>query len=189
MDEPRAALDLDWSTVEHFAPTEWPDHERASVLANMDARLIRVLDELRAGLPEGHALIPSPLPRAHIRPEQRAKDAGGRHALKDRNGKPRLSDATDVFAAWDTWWDIWVAAQQCAFGGIGVYFDTQLGGELRPMLHLDLRPHRFLWARITERAGTVGATYRYIYPSEGLHDRSLFLYVLAEHTRSPHALV
>jgi hypothetical protein len=186
MADPRSALDLDWSTIEYFAPTEWPDHEGASVLAHMDARLILALDELRGRVAPGHTLTPSPLARAHIRPEQRARaSCGGRHSLKDRNGNPRLADATDPFADWQTWWDLWVAAQQCAFGGIGVYFDARLDGAPRPMFHFDLRPQRVLWARITEPAPDGQARQRYIYPHRSPRERSLFLHVLAEHSWSP----
>jgi len=131
------ATQLDWTTIKHFAPSEWPD----GVLKHMDASIIEAINQVRRAVPTTHALIPSPVPRGHVRHEE----SDSRHATN--NGK-RLSDATDLFCRWRHLWALWQAATHVpSVGGLGVYTDMTYGGEFRsmPMLHIDCRPDRLLW--------------------------------------------
>lgn len=144
--------------IRHFTPDEWPN----GVLAHIDPALIGQLDELRERL--GRPIYPSPLAGAWTRFDG---SSTSRHYAVGR-----LADAGDVFPEGDIR-DAWLAAQALPFGGIGVYFDTTYQHKPWPMLHLDLRPERVLWARI-------GRT-RYIYPARGQAERDLFFDLLANH--------
>ncbi len=160
------ATEIDWNTIRHFRPEEWPTgSDGRLVLAHMRAALIERLDGWRA-----HILgpvVPSPDPEGHVRASGRS-----RHSLVGPDG-PRLSDATDVFVP-RGWWGAWVQAQRAGFGGIGLYFDTRLRGEPAVMMHLDLRPMRLLWARVD------GV---YVYPHRGRESRLRFLQALQEATQ------
>lgn len=144
--------------IRHFTPDEWP----AGVLACIEPALIGQLDELRERL--GRPVYPSPLAGGWVRFDG---SPTSRHYAIDRR-----SDAGDVFPEGDIR-DAWLIAQALPFGGIGVYFDTYYQHRPWPMLHLDLRPERVLWARISRN--------RYIYPARGGTERDLFFDLLANH--------
>jgi hypothetical protein len=64
----------------------------------------------------------------------------------------RLCDAGDFFPQPSQFFDCWFSAIHCGkFGGVGIYADTTLHGEKRPLLHLDTRPKNLavpaMWAR------------------------------------------
>lgn len=153
------ALQMNWQGIRHFKAKEWPE----GALEHMDSRLILSLDMLRRQLPRDHSLIPSPILEGHVRPL-----AGTRHSILN----DRLSDASDLFARWDTVWAIWTEAQRHGFGGIGVYIDTWLDdpGVTRPMLHFDLRDERLLWVK-------TGQTYFYLHDNPRGFFRVLSSYV------------
>lgn len=155
----KRAMDLNWSEINFFNAEEWP----SGTLPHMSARLIYVLDEIRAKLPKGHTMQPSGLAEAHVRHTH----GNSRHETK---GGTRLSDATDVFMQWNTVWAAWLEAQRHPeVGGLGIYFDSITG---RPFMHIDLRPERMLWVRHEGK-------YTYFH-----HNPIAFFKVLAEHGRS-----
>ena len=107
-------------------------------LSRVDRKLILGIQALRtlSRIP----MIPSPVEGAWSRVEG---SVNSRHYAIDR-----LSDAGDLFPARDRLMDVWLyAVQMPELGGIGVYFDTDgIDGSPWPMIHLDLRPTRLLWA-------------------------------------------
>ena len=130
------AAQLAWNGISHFDPSEWP----GDVLERMDPQVIQTLSTIRNHLPDDHAMIPSPVPAAHVR-----TTGESRHSTQ---GGSRLSDATDVFMAWKHVWRAWMWAQRCAsVGGLGIYTDMRYGGEVgaMAMLHIDCRPGRIVW--------------------------------------------
>lgn len=129
-------IEIDWSKTNSFKPAEWPK----GVLEHMDVSLMHELFELRKRLPNYCAMIPSPLVDAHIR-----QKGSSRHSIE---GGTRKSDATDLFVRWAALWPVYQEAQRMGFGGIGLYLDTRYNGEIRPMIHLDMRsPERIEWVR------------------------------------------
>lgn len=130
------AIDIDWSKVKRFSPSEWPE----GVLEHMDGSVITALSMLRDSLPAGHSMRPSPLARAHVR-----ASGSSRHSIEGG----RLADATDVFMDWDTIMDAWLVALRLGeIGGVGLYFDTHLNHKPTPMLHIDTRPGvKLTWVR------------------------------------------
>lgn len=125
---------------------EWP----GDVIGHMSDGIIATAKTIRdtSGVP----LTPSPVPEAHVRFE----DGTSRHAIGSDGS--RKSDATDLYLVRNT--DaarLWLYAQRCVMvGGFGIYFDTELNGEKRVLVHLDNRPERLLWVcpsrnRATER--------------------------------------
>lgn len=145
--------------IRHFKPAEWPP----GVLEHLDPALIGQLDELRQRL--GRPIYPSPLAGAWARFDG---STTSRHYAVGR-----LSDAGDIFPAGDVR-EAWLIAQDLPFGGIGIYFDTLYQNRPWPMLHLDLRPNRVLWARVSRN--------RYIYPANSDAERDLFFDLLAGQT-------
>ena len=129
---------LDWSKIDNFGHNEWPE----GALLSMNSNVILALAKIRAMLPSGAAMNPSPLFAGHVR-----FDSHGRHSADDR-----LSDATDVFIDWQYLWPALLAAQQVnEIGGIGIYLDTHYDSkELHPMIHLDCRPGRMMWIRFED---------------------------------------
>ena len=132
---------------------EWP----AEVVPYLSPLTITTAQTVRevSGVP----LVPSPDPAAHVRDEQGA----GRHCLVGLDGKARLSDATDLFVVHnrDTG-QLWQAAQSVAtVGGFGIYFDTQLNGERRVLIHVDNRPGRLMWVCPNRNRATESRTYVY----------------------------
>ena len=130
------AAQLAWSGFRHFDPDEWP----YGVLESMDPQIIQTLANIRNKLPDDHAMIPSPVPAAHVR-----TTGDSRHST--RRGE-RLSDATDVFMHWRHVWRAWMWAQRCvSVGGLGIYTDMKYNGEVgaMAMLHIDCRQDRVVW--------------------------------------------
>ena len=123
-----------------LSPANYPNFPELKTidLSKVDSELILKIQALRtlSRIP----MIPSPVEGAWARLEG---SIGSRHYAIDR-----LSDAGDLFPERDRLMDVWLyAVQMPEFGGIGVYFDTDgVDGEPWPMIHLDLRPNRLLWA-------------------------------------------
>src|SRR5690554_5791004 len=116
------ASDLDWSKVNNFKPSEFPE----GVLDKLDASIICKLDAFREVLK--CAVNPSPVASGFIR--EGGSETSRHYAVN------RLSDAVDVFPSCDVFY-AFVVAVQFGFTGIGIYFDTYYKGNPRPMLHLD----------------------------------------------------
>ena len=130
------AAQLDWKAIDRFSADEWPD----GVLDRMDPQVIQTLANIRNKLPDDHAMIPSPVPAAHVR-----TTGESRHSTQ---GGKRLSDATDVFMSWRHVWRAWMWAQRCvSVGGLGIYTDMKYSGEVgaMAMLHIDCRQDRVVW--------------------------------------------
>jgi hypothetical protein len=148
------AANLNFSKLRSFSAAEWPcgiwnEKEEMisadSVLEEMDALIVLLLNRLRNSLPASYAIYPSPVPRAHVRYE----NGRGRHYLC--RGK-RRSDATDFFMSWAHVWLAWQEAQRILeIGGIGLYLDTEYDGRITPMLHIDAREKRLLWVSVVEK--------------------------------------
>lgn len=156
----QSALDVvDFNASPFFSAREWPSADAlggVNVLKHMTPGIIRTLFDLRASVPEDHRMHPSPAWGAHVRPY-----GDSRHSIS-WDGTPRLSDATDFFMDWEHVFYAWEQAQRIKeIGGLGIYFDTKLGGALTPMLHIDNRPERLLWVRYTEMT-----KQRYIYHAD-----------------------
>lgn len=136
------ASDIDWLDFHpFFHKTEWPN----GALERMDARIIDAIYKLRISVPKDHGFIPSPLLGAHVR------DAG---TSQHSNEGGRLSTATDFFVDREHVWEVWKTAQRIEeIGGIGIYFGSWLGDPIKqtPMMHIDVRPERILWAAFRER--------------------------------------
>ncbi|MCK4957759.1 MAG: hypothetical protein KAT00_00125 [Planctomycetes bacterium] len=116
--------------------SEWPE----GVAEYMADAVFDIAFKLRevSGVP----MVPSPLAEAHVRFE-----AGtSRHAI-GADGQARKSDGTDLFLVDNQDApEVWLKAQQVdGLGGFGIYFDTQLGGTKRVMIHVDGRPNRMVW--------------------------------------------
>lgn len=143
------ASELDFSKFPHLAANEWPK----GVLEKMDANVIILMNKLR-NLDPSFSMIPSPLYDAHVR------DVVGnsRHCT---NKGARLSDATDFFMSWSSFAKFHELAQTVPeLGGFGVYFDTQIGGKSKPMVHIDCRGSRVMWIR-HKPTPTSGSVYVY----------------------------
>lgn len=146
------ASDGDWSGIRRFVPGEFP----AGVLDLMDFEVIRVLSEIRDRLPASHALVPSPVAGAHVRPS-----GNSRHS----NTGGRLSDATDFFVRWEHAWDAWAAIlRHPEVGGAGIYPNMTWGGVAgdRAMFHIDLRPNRIMWVGYRD-ATQQGTRYAFLH--------------------------
>lgn len=112
---------------------EWP----ANVLESMTTGIIRSAKQLR--IKSGVPMVPSPDPEAHVR----FTESGSRHAVYG----DKLSDATDLFLVNNIdaarLWNC--ALSMSELGGIGLYFDTQLNGKKRVLIHIDNRADRLMW--------------------------------------------
>ena len=127
-------------TPHHHYPN-FPEFGRFNIdLSLVEADLIHVLQHLRSetGIP----VTPSPVPGAWGR-------LGGSPTSR-HYAVGRLSDAGDMFPAKGQTLNFWLAAQAFRhrrIGGIGIYADTRgPDGTSWPMVHIDLRPERVLWA-------------------------------------------
>lgn len=135
------ASDLDWSKINNFKKSEFPE----GVLDKLDASIIRKLDGFREALK--CAVNPSPLVAGFAR--EAGKETSRHYAVN------RLSDAVDVFPSCDVFYAL-IVAVQCGFTGIGIYFDTYYKGNPRPMLHLDTRPGQLVvWTRVNGEYDTI----------------------------------
>lgn len=146
---------MKFPSVEHFYPAEFP----GGSLEHIDPALLLALDEFRDRL--GRPVYPSPIKEGWVRFE------GSKHSRHYAEG--RLSDAGDVFVEGNVLTALELAKSMPVFGGIGVYADTEYDHQFWPMLHLDLRPGRTLWAR---KAGC------YYYPHRGAASRSAYYQTL-----------
>lgn len=124
----------------HHYP-DFPEYREYGIdLSLVDAELIHVLQHLRTD--SRIPITPSPARGAWGR---LTGSTGSRHYAIDR-----LSDAGDIFPQRGHVLDLWTAAQAFRprmIGGIGLYADTNgPDGQPWPMMHLDLRPERLMWA-------------------------------------------
>jgi hypothetical protein len=103
---------------------------------NAHPHLLERLQKYRTIL--GKPVIPSQTPGALARFDD--DSAGSMHYAVCRYSK-----AIDVFPDCDIFEAFIVAVRSGLFYGIGVYFDTHINGEYKPMLHLDLRPSLLMW--------------------------------------------
>lgn len=157
-----SAASIDWSRIERFSPNEWP----TDVLQYMTGRIIYTLSDVRNALPRSHSMHPSPIHNAHVRHRNRNPGAlnGDRHSTQ--NGR-RLSDATDFFMNWDTVWDAWLELlREPRIGGLGIYLDNfyNSNGKTRPMIHIDGREQRVVWACHKDSSGRHQYTYLHAEP-------------------------
>lgn len=121
------AIDIQWSNILHFRPTEFPPGELSLTLA----KTIFVLDHFRNLL--GSQIYPSTAPGALARTD--GSPTSMHRADPDRC---MYSIAIDVFPEEPI--RAWMAAQTVEeIGGIGLYTDTWRNGAPSIMLHLDLR--------------------------------------------------
>lgn len=164
------ASDLDFDTIRHFQPGEFPE----GTLEFMDAELIRQVGAFRQAL--DNAVVPSPLKAGWVREDG---SETSRHYIgavrRDEDGNEqseRLSDAGDLFPYCDIR-HAFMTALSLPFGGIGVYLDTHgPDGKPMPMMHVDLRPGpRQIWMRYKGQ---------YHYPYRNERSMKLFFQKLAE---------
>ena len=138
-----ASVDI-FKKIKHFKEGEFPK----GVIHLMNPEILIALDILREK--SGVSIYPS------LDPGGWARTDGSRTSRHYAVG--RLSDACDIFPKKDVY-HVFRIAQEMKFGGIGIYFDTKKTyRQPGPMLHIDLRPNRILWAR------DIGG--KYIYPSK-----------------------
>lgn len=124
--------------IPEIQPHEFPD----GALDHMHADLFLYgLFPLRqkSGVP----MSPSQLYEAHVRHEK----GGSQHCTIGKDGKPRLSEATDIqLSSYDRLMKVFATAEQIEeIGGIGLYFDTT-----KPLFHIDMRESRLLWLAYEE---------------------------------------
>jgi len=106
----------------------------------------------------GCAMTPSPDPEAHVRHND---DGESEHSTR---GRSRMSTAGDFFIRANQVSTFWVRAQAVSgLGGLGLYFDTQLDGEDRPLVHIDTRRGRLLWVCPSKKRRTNNKKREYIY--------------------------
>ena len=136
----KKAIDLDWSSINHFSPSEWPKDS----LEHLNADVVLALDELRGRL--GKAIYPTPLAGGWYR--KRGSKTSRHYA------EGRLSDAGDFFTDANTLDALLHITSMPQIGGVGVYLDTFYRNQSWPMFHIDLRAHdaqspRQFWGRIS----------------------------------------
>lgn len=146
-----ASVDI-FNKLKYFNEKEFPK----GVIHLMDPGILMALDELREK--SGVSIYPS------IDPEGWARKNGSKTSRHYAVG--RLSDACDIFPKKDAY-HVFTVAQSMKFGGIGIYFDTKKTyRQPGPMLHIDLRPVRVVWAR-DDRG-------MYIYPARSNSEHKRF---------------
>lgn len=129
---------INFNELDYFSESEFP----AGVAEYCDPAFMMKLNLFREAL--GCAVIPSPLPGGWFRHDGRKTS---RHFVGPADQPVRLSDAGDVFVDCSPFHAL-VTAVECGFTGIGLYYDTQLHGKQRWMMHLDTRPgDRVIWER------------------------------------------
>lgn len=134
-----------WDELDHFKESEFP----ASVTEKVSPAFLCKLDNFRKEL--GCAVIPSPLAGGWFRTDG---STTSRHYIGSGN-MLRKSDAGDVFPSCDIFHAL-ITAVRCGFTGIGLYFDTTLGGKPKHMLHLDTRPGELvIWTRDNKKYTTI----------------------------------
>lgn len=149
---------MNFPALDHFFPAEFP--ERVGELVNYS--LLYALDGLREKY--GRPIHPSPLAAGWYRFNK--SSATSRHFAVDR-----FSDAGDVFPEGHILDLLELAKAMPVFGGIGIYVDTKFRNKAWPMMHLDMRPYRRLWARVDGQ---------YIYPHRGGVSREKYYMALLE---------
>lgn len=157
----RASL-LTKKQLPNFKKSEFPK----GALDNLSANHMLKVQAFRTAL--NQALFPSPVTDGWFR-KTGSKDS--RHYAVGR-----LSDACDVFLSLDTdaRFAFLLACQ--FFAGVGIYYDTQLAGEPRIMLHLDSRETPVVWCRHKGE---------YLYPAKGGRDADIFFYLLNKGVPQP----
>ncbi|MDP2505397.1 hypothetical protein [Oceanobacter sp. 3_MG-2023] len=136
---------IDFGSLNYFDTHEFP----AGVSEFCDPYFFAQLDEFRSAL--GVPVTPSPLAGGWWRHDG---SETSRHFVGPADDPIRLSDAGDVVVDCSPMYAM-TTAIQCGFTGIGIYYDTQMGGKTRLMLHLDCRPGDLV---IWERRGGVYTT-------------------------------
>lgn len=125
----------------YFSVKEWPNPRD---LKYVHYTVIENLDKLRGA--HGNAIIPSQDSDGLIRT---AGSKTSRHYVDVSRGK--MGEAVDVFPKGDVR-DCWIkAVENPAWGGIGVYLDTNRNrNQPGPMMHLDIdlrNGNRSFWVR------------------------------------------
>jgi len=160
----KPASNLNWSKINHFNKNEFPK----GTLDNLSADFITRLDQYRQHL--NSPLTPSPVPAGWIR------TSGSPNSQHYAVG--RLSTAGDVFlspaTAQDARFAFTLACQY--FSGVGIYYDTEISGEPRIMLHLDIRDKPTVWCRHKGE---------YLYPARGGRDADVFYFLLNKGVPQP----
>lgn len=111
--------------------SEWP----AEVIPYMHSRIIDIA--IHARTVTDCVMIPSPNPKAHVRFDI----SGSLHSVgEDGSG---FSYATDFFGRNDQARKMWPGLTSISeIGGLGIYFDSRLGGEKTILYHIDDRIER-----------------------------------------------
>lgn len=134
-----------WDELNHFSEKEFP----AGVTKKVSPAFLCKLDKFREAL--GCAVIPSPRAGGWFRTDG---STTSRHYIGSGE-MLRQSDAGDVFPNCDIFHAL-ITAVRCGFTGIGLYFDTTLGGKPKHMIHLDTRPGNLvIWTRDNKKYTTI----------------------------------
>jgi hypothetical protein len=139
-------MTINWQEIQFFNPDFPSESVFKQVEDLIEPNLMLAIDRFRGLL--GARIDPSPLPEAWAR---HGSPNSQHNVVYSEMGKPiRLSSAGDVFPTCDIRTAFQVAAGSGLFGGIGVYFDTNYGGQPRMMMHLDIRKIEVAiwWARV-----------------------------------------
>ena len=114
--------------------SEWPQ-EIIEYMSDEIIELAQVVREFTVCV-----MIPSPLSAAHVR----FTNGSSLHCVGE--GGQYKSQATDIYINPNEVNRFMTQVQRVsAVGAIGLYFDTDLNGARRPMVHIDTRPERLLW--------------------------------------------
>ena len=145
---------------------EWP----RNTLDNMTDSIIKTAKLLRQK--SSSPMVPSPDPEAHVR----FKNGTSRHDV-GVDGSMRESDATDLFLINNIdaarVWNCALAIPE--IGGLGIYFDSQVGGQKRVLFHIDNRPDRLMWVCPSRKRSKESRSYIYFRED----NPSAFLEILA----------
>lgn len=140
-------------------PQEWP----AGSVDLMSPLLLQTVVNFRVltGIP----LVPSPLFEAHVRTQ--GSTTSQHYVGPDLSDPIRLATGTDLFIPNARVFEFFREATWIkAFGGIGIYFDTQLDGKPRVMVHVDIRTgERILW--VTTKGDNGKREYHYYHKDPG----------------------
>ena len=132
------AEQANWKHIKNFAKSEWK-HNR-SELSLLSFKQIELADRVRDHL--GVKMTPSPVDGAFAR-------TYGSKGSQHYAGDGKLANAGDYFIPSLTPKQLMVKLfnMKDKPRGIGIYLDTQLGGEKCTMLHIDSREKPLFWIR------------------------------------------
>lgn len=158
----KPASTLTKKQLPNFKKSEFP----RGTMNNVSADHLLKIQAFRTEL--GVPLIPSPVTEGWFR---KTGSETSRHYAAGR-----LSDAGDLFLSADT--DARTAFLLACqhFNGVGIYYDTQISGEPRIMLHLDSREVPVTWCRHKGE---------YLFPARGGRDADVFFYLLNKGVPQP----